>query len=118
MDGNLWAVALAAASSGLVTFIIARASKGYDARSAAEAALIGTGPTIIAEQNRRIQAIQEDNGRLWAQVQESYQRERECRVEISELQNQLSEQRHSVRDLEQKVIALERKLDRQLGGLD
>ena len=107
---NWWAAGLAAVASGVVSWWISRVSKIYDARGAAEAALIGSGPTIIAEQNKRIQAIQEDNGHLWKQIQEGHERERKCQVEINVLQTEVSEQRHQIRALEQKVIALERQL--------
>lgn len=109
-DSNWWAVILAAVATGTVTYIVGRLSKNYDARGAAEAALIGTGPTIIAEQNRRIQSIQEDNGRLWRQIQEGHDRERKCQEEIGELREQVREQRHQITDLETKVNALERRL--------
>lgn len=109
-EGNVWAAILAAVGTGLVSFFISRLSKNYDARGAAEAALIGSGPTIIAEQNRRIQAIQDDNGRLWRQVQEGHERERKCQNEIQALQDQVREQRHQIRDLQTKVFALERQL--------
>ncbi len=109
-DANWWAATLAAIASGLVSFFITRLSKNSDARGAAEAALIGTGPTIIAEQNRRIQAIQEDNSNLWRQIQEGHERERKCQDEINVLQEQSRDLRHKIRDLQQKVNALEFKL--------
>ena len=115
---NWWAAGLAAVASGVVSWWISRVSKIYDARGAAEAALIGSGPTIIAEQNRRIEAIQEDNGRLWRQVQEGYERERKCQSEINTLQAEVSEQRHQIRSLEQKVLALERQLGTLRGATD
>ena len=109
-DANWLALGGAAIASGVVTWWVSRLSKMYDARGAAEAALIGSGPTIIAEQNRRIQAIQDDNNRLWKQVQEGYERERKCQNEINVLQGQVSEQRHQIRTLETKVLALEHRL--------
>lgn len=96
--------------SGVITFFISRMSKGYDARGAAEAALIGTGPAIIIEQNKRIAALTADSSRLWTQIQDGYERERKCHNEIQTLQGQISEQRHQIRDLQTKVIALEKKL--------
>jgi septal ring factor EnvC (AmiA/AmiB activator) len=109
-EANWWAAALAAIASGIVSWWISRLSKSFDARGAAEAALIGTGPTIIAEQNRRIQAIQEDNGRLWQQVQEGHVREQKCQEEVNTLQEQVRDQRHQIRELQTKVNALEHKI--------
>lgn len=86
-----------------LAFAAGRYNKGFDARTAAEAALIGTGPTIIAEQNRRIEGLQREMDRLWKQLREVNEREREC-------QDQLREQRHQLRDQDQKIIALEHRL--------
>lgn len=109
-EANWWAAALAAIGSGLITFWISRLSKSYDARGAAEAALIGTGPAIIIEQNKRIAALTADSHRLWTQIQEGYERERRCRDEIQVLQGQMGEQRHQIRELQTKVLALEKQL--------
>lgn len=103
MDVNLTAVLGAATITGAFTFLVMRSSKHYDARSAAEAALIGTGPTIIAEQNKRIASMQTEINNLWAQMQQSYKSERECR-------EQLTDFRHQNRDLATKIYALEKRL--------
>ena len=121
-EGNWWAAILAAIGSGLVTFWISRLSKSYDARGAAEAALIGTGPAIIIEQNKRIAALNADTAKLWDQIQQGYARERKCHEEIQQLQTQVTDQRHQIRSLETKVYALERQLgvlkDSNDGGLE
>lgn len=115
-ENNWWAAALAAIPTGIISYLVARSTKVYDARGAAEAALIGAGPTIIAEQNRRIEAIQNDNGRLWKQIQEGYTRERQCQENMGKLQMQITDQRHQIRDLQAKVVALEFKLSRLTGN--
>jgi peptidoglycan hydrolase CwlO-like protein len=102
-EANWWAATLAAIASGVVSYWISRLSKTYDARGAAEAALIGSGPTIIAEQNRRI-------SELWDQMQAGHKRERKCQEEVNALQTQVTDQRHQIRDLQTKVTALEYKL--------
>jgi hypothetical protein len=107
---NLLATLGSVLLTAILTYGVTRVGKGYDARAAAEAALIGTGPTIIAEQNRRISALTEDSGRLWVQIQESYKRERECRDSLTVLQDEFNDQRREIRDLHQKMIALEARL--------
>lgn len=95
---------IAAIVTALMAYGLTRASKGHDARVAAETALANAAPGIIAEQNKRISGLQAEMDRLWLQLNGVYERERKC-------QEQLSEYRHQVRDLEQKVVALEFKLD-------
>lgn len=85
-------------------------SKNFDARGAAEAALIQMPGPIIIEQNRRIAALTEGFERQWQQIQEGHERERKCQEEINTLQDQIRDQRHEIRELQTKVNALERKL--------
>lgn len=115
-ENNWWAAALAAVPTGIISYLIARTTKIYDARGAAEAALMNMPPLIIAEQNRRIHTIQEDNERLWKQLQEGYARERKCQEDVNKLQTQVTDQRHQIRDLETKVNSLEFKLNRLRGA--
>lgn len=102
-ESNLWATILAVFGTGVVTFVVTRLSKGHDARGQAEAALIGTGPTIIAEQNRRISGMQKDLDRMWVELQEMAKRERKCR-------DDLAETRFELKGAQQAIIALEYKL--------
>lgn len=88
-EGNWWAAILAAVASGVVSYWIARISKAYDARGAAEAALIGSGPTIIAEQNRRMGEMQTEINRLWHEVQLAHKREQKCMQRVSVLEARL-----------------------------
>ena len=102
---NILSASIATVIGAILTFWLTRISKGGDARAAAEAALFNSSPTIIAEQNKRIAGLQTEMDRLWGQLNEVYTREREC-------QDQLQECRHQVRDLGQKIVALEFKLGR------
>lgn len=78
---------------GAVSFTIARMSKNSDARGAAEAALIGIGPAIITEQNRRIEILNKEVARLWSEWRKAIEREQECRRRLDAL-----EQRNKDRD--------------------
>jgi hypothetical protein len=75
---NMFGGIAAAITTGLITYLIMRSSKGTDARSTAEAALIGIGPTIITAQNLRIGALETETGRLWKELVEAQYRERTC----------------------------------------
>jgi hypothetical protein len=75
---NLFGGIAASITTGVLTYIIMRSSKGVDARSTAEAALIGIGPTIITAQNIRIGALETETARLWKELVEAQYRERTC----------------------------------------
>lgn len=106
MDGsNAWAAVVAATITGVFAWAVNRLSKGYDARGAAEAALIGTGPVIIAEQNLRINGLQTEMSRLWDQLREALDREQRCQRDLAECMFKL-------KDVEQKMIAVEYQLRR------
>jgi len=103
VDSNAWPTVLALVGTGVVSLLIGRISKGFDARGAAEAALIGTGPAIITEMNRQNGLLQAEITRLWTQAREYSDREQKCRQELAECQ-------FNLRSMEQRVIALEHKL--------
>ena len=67
---NLWATIGSIVATAVVTYLISRATRNFDARGQAEAALIGIGPKIIEEQNRRISDLSAENARMWTIVQE------------------------------------------------
>lgn len=74
-DPNFIALAVGGVVTTITGILIARASKQSDARAQAEAALIGLGPQIIAQQNARIDA-------LTTQIDAIWKRELECRREL------------------------------------
>lgn len=104
MDANAWAIIGAAGIAGTFSFIIAIKGKTHDARVLAEAALLAMPAPIIAEQNKRIADMQEDQNKLWTQLQDMYKREQQC-------QDDLREYRHQNRDLMMKVTILESKIE-------
>jgi hypothetical protein len=86
---NLFGGIAAALTTGIVTYLITRSSKGMDARSTAEAALIGIGPSIIANQNIRISALETEHTRLWKELVEAQYRERTCLQRLFIIERQL-----------------------------
>lgn len=88
-NANIISAITALLVGGVVTYGVGRLGKGHDARAAAEAALIGIGPTIIAEQNRRIGAMNDDVQRMWGQLRESFAREQECLSRLNALERML-----------------------------
>lgn len=86
-----------------LAFVAGRYNKGFDVRTAAESAFMGMMPQVIKEQNERIDAQSREIARLWDQLRDVNKREQHC-------QSELSEQRHQLRDQQQKIIALEHKL--------
>jgi septal ring factor EnvC (AmiA/AmiB activator) len=101
MDGNALAVLGAAIIAGAFSIFVTLRS----GRVAAEAALLGMPGPIIAEQNKRIANLQDDINTLWNQLQDMYKREQQC-------QDELREYRHQNRDLMQKVVVLENKVEK------
>lgn len=95
MDANLIAGLGGIALTGVVTYIVARGNKQFDARAQAEAALIGIGPQIIREQNTRIDA-------LYKQCSDCWERERECREELGKQMTQLGAALLRITALEQR----------------
>lgn len=95
-DPNIVALIVAPILTGVIGYIVARASKGQDVRSAAEAALIGMPGPIIAEQNVRIDALTKEVARLWSELRHAVEREQECR-------NQLRRQADRISDLERRI---------------
>lgn len=75
LDSNLWSAIGAAAGTGLITYFVNRSTRNFDARGQAEAALIGIGPKIIEEQNKRIDSLTKSLDLLWAA-------ERKCQVDL------------------------------------
>jgi septal ring factor EnvC (AmiA/AmiB activator) len=106
---NVTSAGIASVLVALLTWFLTRISKGNEMRAAADAAIHNAAPTIIAEQNKRIGDLQTEMDRLWTQLNDVYEREREC-------QDQLREYRHQVRDLEQTVVMLKFKLNQANPG--
>jgi len=101
-----WVATLGAASlTGLITYIVARRGKNDDARSAAEAALIGSGPEIIRQMNERTLQLQQEISKLW-------ERDRECHDDLDRMRRIVNERDFTIRELEQKLIAVDHKLNR------
>lgn len=86
-DNNLVAGGIAALVASTITFLFARYGKGLDAREQAEAALMGIGPAIIAEQNKRIAQLSDDIAAIW-------EREHDCRVQLNEAQKRIDMLEH------------------------
>lgn len=61
--------------ASVLTYLFSRFGKAADARGAAEAALMGLGPAIIQEQNKRI-------AQASAQIEALWKRDEECRREL------------------------------------
>ncbi len=87
---------LAPVIAAVGAYVVARLSKGRDARDAAEAALIGTGPTIITELHKQMSVLYAEIGRLrnenekiWGEVRQSRQAERECRDELEDMRRRM-----------------------------
>ena len=89
-DVNLISAAVGGVVTVVAAIVVARAAKNSDARVVAEAALWNNQPKIITEQNHRIERLQTEIDRLWAQVQETYARERKCREDLSECQHKIA----------------------------
>lgn len=83
LDGSGWSAIGAALGSGVIMFIVARATKNFDARGQAEAALIGIGPKIIEEQNKRIDSLTKSIDTLWAA-------ERKCQTDLATALNRIA----------------------------
>lgn len=109
---------IAAVGGGIVTvlagYTVFRLSKAFDARSQAEAALIGIGPQIIKEQNDRIDRL---NVRIDDQsktIDTLWTRERECREELTACRDEMGaidrRYRHFVSSLLQHVLIMRRML--------
>lgn len=90
---------------GAVTYFFNRMKGGFDARAAAEAAIVAAGPAIITQLNARAQHMQEEINRLWA-------RDRECQDDLDKMRQVINERDYALRELEQKNIILERRLAR------
>lgn len=77
IDTNTLTTIITAIGAAVITFAVARFGKSWDARGQAEAALMGIGPAIIQEQNKRI-------GNLTEQIEALWKRDRECREELAD----------------------------------
>lgn len=97
-DVNLWTSIGTIVLTGIVTITITRWGKNLDARGLAEAALIGIGPQIIAQQNTRIDMLSR-------QCDDCWKREKECREE-------LDRQKTRMHDALKRISALEQRSDR------
>lgn len=75
MDTNILASLGGILLTGVITYGISRISKSSDARGQYEATLLGIGPKIIEEQNRRIDEL----SRQW---RDCIQREQECQSQL------------------------------------
>jgi septal ring factor EnvC (AmiA/AmiB activator) len=104
MDTNLLATLGAAGVTGLFTYLVTR----YNSKISNEAALLGIPLPIIKEQNRRIEGLQKEIDRMWTDLQKAYNAEQQCRAELSEV-------RHANRDLQQKIVILEQRLNKLEG---
>ena len=71
--------------TAVLAFAAGRFNKGFDARVAAEAALIGAGPAIIAAQNERMRLMGDQIVELWKQLNEAQVAERRCTEELIRL---------------------------------
>lgn len=94
-DVNWWTSISTIILTGVVTIGITRWGKNLDARGLAEAALIGIGPQIIAQQNTRIDSLSR-------QCDDCWRREKECRDE-------LDRQKTSMSAALDRISALERR---------
>lgn len=98
---NIWEVVgqpviIAAIVTGAIAFVAARVGKRYDARIAAEAALINLGPQIIESQSARIKACEENNTRLeennnnlWKALSEERRIHGECLNRLAKIERTL-----------------------------
>src|SRR6478735_3509371 len=108
---NLFSVTGGAIITGFFTYVVTRSAKHHDAKMFAEAALLQSGPAIIAEQNKRIAILQKSMDDLWERLQQTGAREEECRDELREL-------RHQNHDLQTKIIILDDRLAKLEGKKD
>lgn len=76
MDTNILASLGGILLTGVITYGISRISKASDARGQYETTLLGIGPKIIEEQNRRIDELSKQWREIW-------QREQECRHDLN-----------------------------------
>lgn len=109
-DPNWSALVVGAATTAAVGYVVARLSKHHDARGLAEAELIGAGPKIIEQQNKRIDAMQGEITRLWGEARAAYGRENDALTRERECRDELSEANHSLRQHAQRIVAMERRL--------
>jgi hypothetical protein len=78
--------------TGAVSYLVARATKGHEARRAAEAALISAGPEIIEQLNvvieadrRRLDAQGLNLDKVWEELRKVRIAEQECQDELYKL---------------------------------
>jgi hypothetical protein len=75
---NITTTGLAIVGGALLSYIVARFSKGHDARASAEAALIAAGPEMIKIQAARIEQLTTDNNNIWIALRKSSAEHEEC----------------------------------------
>lgn len=100
---NVGSALIGALSAASLGYLFSRLSKRFDARTAAEAALLGTGPAIIKEQIARITELERNYTLLWDKLGEALTREIQC-------QNDLAACRREHQQLALRVGALEGRL--------
>lgn len=110
VEANWAALAAGVVGTGAVGYIVARLSKGTDARGLAEAELIGAGPKIIEQQNKRIDAMQGEITRLWGEARSAYDRERAALSRERECRDELSDANRDLRQHAQRIVVMERRL--------
>jgi CheY-like chemotaxis protein len=94
---NIWATVASLFTASLIGFIFTKLVKRGDARAQAEAALIGIGPTIIKEQNVRIDQLSQESDRQRKEIEQQREefhkvwvRERECQEHLQEVNTRLA----------------------------
>ena len=81
-EQTIYATILAPLITGAIGFLVVWYGRRFDARGQAEAALMGIGPVIIQEQNKRIDELSRANDDLW-------RREHQCQRDLSELRSRM-----------------------------
>lgn len=103
LDPNWAATFGAPLLTAVLGFGLAKLAKGHDARSTAEAALIGIGPQIIVDQNKQISELRDDLTRMWERLNESTAREQACQRQLIEHERKISDQNGRIDYLEQQL---------------